>query len=153
MKNYLELVSLSAKVRRRQNRMSVVCIVLAVFLVTTIFGMADMYIRAQITQVQQDNGIFHVGVLDVSDDEAALIAARPDVSAVSRYGVIPYEEDAPYTLFGKSILVAGCDEAMMTEIIPDAIDDGNFPESTDDVMLTQNARDVYGVQIGETVTM
>ena len=72
MKNYLELVSLSAKVRRRQNRMSVVCIVLAVFLVTTIFGMADMYIRAQITQVQQDNGIFHVGVLDVSDDEAAL---------------------------------------------------------------------------------
>lgn len=86
MKNYLELVSFSAKVRRRQNRMSVVCIVLAVFLVTTIFGMADMYIRAQITQVQQDNGIFHVGVLDVSDDEAALIAARPDVSAVSRYG-------------------------------------------------------------------
>lgn len=153
MKNYLELVSLSAKVRRRQNRMSVVCIVLAVFLVTTIFGMADMYIRAQITQVQQDNGIFHVGVLDVSDDEAALIAARPDVSAVSRYGVIPYEEDAPYTLFGKSILVAGCDEAMMTEIIPDAIDDGQFPDSADDVMLTQNARDVYGVKIGETVTI
>lgn len=153
MKNYLDLVSLSAKVRRRQNRMSVVCIVLAVFLVTTIFGMADMYIRAQITQVEQDNGIFHVGVLDVSDDEAALIAARPDVSAVSRYGVIPYEEDAPYTLFGKSILVAGCDEAMMTEIIPDAIDDGQFPESADDVMLTQNARDVYGVKIGETVTI
>ena len=114
MKNYLDLVSFSAKVRRRQNRMSVVCIVLAVFLVTTIFGMADMYIRAQITQTEQDNGIFHVGVLDVSDDEAALIAARPDVSAVSRYGVIPYEADVPYTLFGKSILVAGCDEAMMT---------------------------------------
>ena len=153
MKNYLDLVSLSAKVRRRQNRMSVVCIVLAVFLVTTIFGMADMYIRAQITQVEQDNGIFHVGVLDVSDDEAALIAARPDVSAVSRYGVIPYEEDAPYTLFGKSILVAGCDEAMMTEIIPDAIDDGQFPESADDVMLTQNARDVYGVKLGDAVTI
>ena len=48
MKHYLELASLSAKVRRKQNRMSIFCIVLAVFLVTAIFGMADMYIRSQL---------------------------------------------------------------------------------------------------------
>ena len=47
MKHYLELASLSAKVRRKQNRMSIFCIVLAVFLVTAIFGMADMYIRSR----------------------------------------------------------------------------------------------------------
>ena len=50
MKHYLELASLSAKVRRKQNRMSIFCIVLAVFLVTAIFGMADMYIRSQLLQ-------------------------------------------------------------------------------------------------------
>ena len=54
MKSYLDLVPIAAKVRRRQNRMSVACIILAVFLVTTIFGMADMYIRAQIIQLKQD---------------------------------------------------------------------------------------------------
>lgn len=44
MKHYLELVPISARVHRKQNRMSIFCIILAVFLVTTIFGMADMFI-------------------------------------------------------------------------------------------------------------
>ena len=33
MKSYLSLIPISAKVRRRQNRMTILCIVLAVFLV------------------------------------------------------------------------------------------------------------------------
>lgn len=37
----------SAKVRRRQNRMTILCIVLAVFLVTVVFSMADMAIRME----------------------------------------------------------------------------------------------------------
>ncbi|MEE0434776.1 MAG: FtsX-like permease family protein [Peptococcaceae bacterium] len=152
MKSYLDLVPISAKVRRKQNRMSVACIVLAVFLVTTIFGMADMYIRAQITQVTQDNGNFHVGVCDVTDEEAALIAERPDVAAVSRYGIIPYEENNPYTLFGHSLLVAGCDDTMMTDIIADAIVDGHFPSKAGEAMLTQNVHDLYGLQLGDAVT-
>ena len=32
MKSYLSLIPISAKVRRRQNRMTILCIVLAVFL-------------------------------------------------------------------------------------------------------------------------
>ena len=56
MKHYLDLVSISAKVHRKQNRMSIFCIILAVFLITTIFGMADMFIRSQIIQAKIDNG-------------------------------------------------------------------------------------------------
>ena len=52
MKHYLDIVPISAKVHRKQNRMSICCIVLAVFLVTTIFGMADMFIRSQISKTQ-----------------------------------------------------------------------------------------------------
>ena len=47
MKSYLDLVPISAKVHRKQNRMSIICIVLAVFLVTAIFGMADMFIQTR----------------------------------------------------------------------------------------------------------
>ena len=57
MKSYLDLVPISAKVHRKQNRMSIICIVLAVFLVTAIFGMADMFIRGQILQAQQETEI------------------------------------------------------------------------------------------------
>ena len=38
MKHYLDLVPIFAKVHRRQSRMSVLCILLSVFLVTAIFG-------------------------------------------------------------------------------------------------------------------
>lgn len=153
MKSYLDLIPISARVSRRQNRMSVACILLAVFLVTTIFGMADMYIRAQITQIEQENGRFHIGIVDVTDDETAIIAARSDVAAVSRYGVIPYEEDAPYTLFGRSVMVAGCDSAFVKDIMPDFIAAGDYPQRDDEVMLTQNVHDVYGVAIGDAVTI
>lgn len=45
MKSYLDLILLSAKVRKRQNRMTLLCIIFAVFLVTSIFSMADMGVQ------------------------------------------------------------------------------------------------------------
>ena len=47
MKSYLSLIPISARVRRRQNRLTILCIVTAVFLVTAIFSMADMMLRTQ----------------------------------------------------------------------------------------------------------
>ena len=76
MKSYLDLVPISAKVRRKQSRMSIVCIVLAVFLVTAIFGMADMFIRGQILQAQQKYGNWHIKVGNISDEDAKLISLR-----------------------------------------------------------------------------
>lgn len=47
MKSYLSLIPISAKVRKRQNRMTVLCIIISVFLVTAIFSVADMMIRTE----------------------------------------------------------------------------------------------------------
>ena len=47
MKRYLDLIPISAKRHRRQSLMTRLCIFLAVFLVTAIFGMADMELRSQ----------------------------------------------------------------------------------------------------------
>lgn len=76
MRSYLDLVSIAAKIRKKQNRMSVFCIILAVFLVTVIFGMADMFIRSQMLQIQKDEGTWHVGVHGISDEGASLISHR-----------------------------------------------------------------------------
>ena len=56
MKHYLDLVSVSEKVRKKQTRMIRICITLAVFLAASIFSMADMEIRSQIYQTVQSNG-------------------------------------------------------------------------------------------------
>ena len=47
MKNYLDLIPISAKIHRRQTRMTRWCIVISVFLISAIFGMADMFLRSQ----------------------------------------------------------------------------------------------------------
>ena len=56
MKSYLSLIPISAKVRRRQNRMTILCIVLAVFLVTAVFSMADMAVRMETPNPLNKNG-------------------------------------------------------------------------------------------------
>lgn len=47
MKSYLSLIPISAKVHRRQNRMTLLCIVFSVFLVTAVFSMAEMGARME----------------------------------------------------------------------------------------------------------
>lgn len=47
MKSYLSLIPISAKVHKSQNRMTLLCIIFAVFLVTAVFSMADMSIRME----------------------------------------------------------------------------------------------------------
>ena len=47
MRSYLSLIPISARVRKRQNRMMILCIVISVLLVTVIFSAADMFIRGE----------------------------------------------------------------------------------------------------------
>ena len=69
MKHYLDLVPLSQKVHRKQSRMVRLCIILSVFLVTAIFGMADMEIRCQKAQAEINYGKWHAGLQSMSDEE------------------------------------------------------------------------------------
>lgn len=57
MKSYLSLIPLSAKVQKRQNRMTRLCIVFAVFLVTAVFSMADMGVRMEQSRLSKKHGI------------------------------------------------------------------------------------------------
>ena len=60
MKSYLSLIPISAKVRKRQNRMTMLCIIISVLLVTMIFSMADMAIRMEKTRVIKEHGNWHI---------------------------------------------------------------------------------------------
>ena len=62
MKHYLDLVPISAKIHKKQSRMSIFCIVLAVFLVTTIFGMADM-LPLRISAMKKQQLLLHALIL------------------------------------------------------------------------------------------
>ena len=152
MKSYLDLVPISAKVRRKQNRMSIVCIVLAVFLVTAIFGMADMFIRGQILQAQQKYGNWHIKVGNISDEDAKLISLRPDVAAVSDYGVLNFRGDQGYTLSGKNVIICGSSESAVAETF-DTLGVGTFPKNKKEALITDNAKDMLKLEIGEQISI
>ncbi len=153
MKSYLDLVPISAKVHKRQNRMSVFCIVLAVFLVTAIFGMADMFIRSQIMQARMEDGNWHVMVRNINEEQAALISARPDVTASSWYGVLNFRGDQGYTVSGKNVLVFGSEESFVTEMQTDEIQDGTFPQKDNEAMITEHAKTMLALQIGDVISV
>ncbi|QIB69677.1 FtsX-like permease family protein [Aminipila butyrica] len=151
MKSYLDLVPISAKVHQRQNRMSVFCIVLAVFLVTAIFGMADMFIRSQIMQARMEYGDWHIAVRDISEEQAKIISVRPEVTASSWYGVLNFRGDQGYTLSGKEVAICGSEESWITDMQTDVIQEGAFPQKDQEAVITENAKTALGLQIGDSI--
>ncbi len=153
MKRYLDLVPISAKIHKKQSRMSIFCIVLAVFLMTTIFGMADMFIRSQVIKTQTETGNWHIGVQNITDEDAAIIAARPDVEALAPYDVLNYNSDQGYTVNGTETLICGGNETLFTKIFSNMIAAGSFPQNNDEAMVTENAKDMLNLSIGDHITL
>ena len=52
MKSYLSLIPISAKVRKKQNHLTIMCIAISVFLVTAIFSMAEIGLRMEIDRLK-----------------------------------------------------------------------------------------------------
>ena len=118
MKHYLDLIQISAKQHKKQNRMTRLCIVLAVFLVTVIFGMADMEIRSQMIQAVKSDGSWHAGFL-VDEEQGALLKARPEVEHIARYGVLNYHLRDGYRIEGIETAICGFDKELL-EMFPAA---------------------------------
>lgn len=150
MKSYLGLIPISAKVHRRQNRMTIICIVLAVFLVTSIFSLADMYTRMENERLIRKHGNYHVSFENISEDKADLIAQRSDVEASSWYGALNPDADMDYYINGKKTVLYGAEEDYLTDIRNYSIE-GFLPQSKDEVILSAEAETLPGVKIGDSI--
>lgn len=153
MKSYLDLIPVSYKIHKRQSRMTRICIFLSVFLVAVIFGMADMEIRSQKQQVIRNEGNWHAAFLHLDDEQAALIAARPEVDAASRYETLNYRMDTGYLLGGNETVICGMDKSFQELIPAGSIVEGSYPEGDNTVVLTRNAKERLGVEIGSTISL
>lgn len=152
MKSYLGLIPLSAKVRRRQNRMTVLCILIAVLLVTAIFSMADMAIRMETARVIDSHGYWHAMLQSLPEETADAITAEPEVKASARYDGLNFTLSEDYTMDGKPCVVVGGDEAILTEIYDD-LAEGHFPQTPDEILLSRRAKTMLSVEVGDKVTL
>ena len=69
MNSYLDLVKEYAEKHKRKNRMSLFVILLAVALVATIFGMADMELQTQQISMKKQYGSWHIGIKDMAKEQ------------------------------------------------------------------------------------
>ncbi len=152
MKSYLSLVPISGKVRKRQNRMTIFCVIISVLLVTAIFSVADMWIRASSEGLQQKHGNWHIRLENISQDIAEEIAQRPDVAAVGWSETFNTDADQPFYIGEKKAALYGADSIYLAELV-NALEEGSLPQGDNDIMLSSNARLALDVKIGDHVTV
>ena len=77
MRSYLSLIPISARVHRRQNRMTLLCIIFAVFMVTAIFSMAEMGARMEQSRLSDKHGEFSLidSLMDTAMGQTLMITA------------------------------------------------------------------------------
>ena len=152
MRSYLSLVAISGKVRKRQNRMTIFCVIISVLLVTAIFSVADMWIRASSEGLRQKHGNWHIRLENISQDIAEEIARRPDVAAVGWSETFNTDADQPFYIGEKKAALYGADSIYLAELV-NALEEGSLPQSDNDIMLSSNARLALDVKIGDHVTV
>ena len=152
MKSYLSLVPISGKVRKRQNRMTIFCIIISVLLVTAIFSVADMFIRAQRERLQHKHGNWHIQLENISQDTAEEISRRSDVDSIGWSETFNADTDQPFYIGEKKAALYGTDSIYLAELV-NALEEGSLPQSDDDIMLSSNAKLALDVKIGDHVTV
>ncbi len=153
MRSYLSLIPISAKVHKRQNRMTLFCIIISVFLVTAIFSVTEMFLRTENSNMEKEHGRWHIRVENISQETAEEISRRSDVTAVGMQESFNFEAEQPYYIEGKKAALYGTDEIYMTRLAADSLEKGTFPQSDGQVMLSSNAGLAMDIQIGDKVTV
>ena len=152
MKSYLSLIPISAKVHRRQSRMTRICIILAVFLVTSIFSMLEMWTNGQTMAMRSNHGDWHIILQNISEDEAKQIIDSSDVAYSSWYDDINVNADQGYYINGKNAVLYGIEETYVTDIMKYPLE-GSYPQNEKEVALSADAKELFNVQIGDNITL
>ena len=152
MRSYLSLVPISAKVHKRQSRMTRICIILAVFLVTSIFSMAEMWTDAETTAMRHNHGDWHIALQNVSKDEAEQIRKNSNVAVSSWYDEINTDVEQNYYIDGKNAVLYGIEESYITDIMKYPTE-GVYPQNENEVALSADAKELFSVKIGDEITL
>ncbi len=152
MKSYLSLISISAKARRKQNRLILLCIVFAVFLVTTVFSCAEIMTKGQTEGMIRHHGSHHIVISGLSEAAAEQIAAREDVSVAAWCNALGEDDYEKYYIDDTRVILYGTEQTYIDNIRAYE-KEGAFPQNDGEVMLNTGAKERLGVQAGDSVTL
>ncbi len=145
MNSYLSLVSEYAKAHKKKNRLTIICIAISVMLITAIFGMADMSIRAQISEHIREKGNYHALISNISDSAAAKIDSQKDVAVSGWLGMT-----ADVDFQGEMMMVQGGDEDISAQMNL-LIEQGTYPQSAFECAIDRLAMEQFDLSVGDSI--
>lgn len=152
MRSYLSLIPISGKVHRKSNRMTLLCIIISVLLVTAIFSMADMSVRMEKTRILNRHGNWSVVLTNLTGEQSAALVENPDIKSASWYGKLNEDAKEDFSLNGRKLLVCGAQESYLRDMW-DGILEGSFPKNGDEILLSENAKTLLNLKIGDQVVV
>ncbi|MCM1327727.1 MAG: ABC transporter permease [Bacteroidales bacterium] len=152
MRSYLSLVPISAHVHRRQSRMTRVCIILAVFLITSLCSIADAWIESEKAAMIDKHGNYHILLQNLPEAEAEEIGGRLDVAAAAWCNELNHEADKDYYMDGRKIVLYGTSEVYIADIRNYSIE-GDFPQSDKEILLSEDAKELFAVKAGDSIVL
>lgn len=152
MRSYLSLIPISAKVRKRQNRMTILCIIISVLLVTMVFSTADMFIRTKSSELQEKHGNWHIRLENISQSMGQEISQRSDTAGVGWVEEFNSDADQPYYIGEKKAALYGTDNIYLSQL-SNALEEGVLPQNDREIMLSSNAKTALDVSLGDRITL
>ena len=122
--------------------MTRICIILAVFLVTSIFSMAEMWTDAETTAMRHNHGDWHIALQNVSKDEAEQIRKNSNVAVSSWYDEINTDAEQNYYIDGKNAVLYGIEESYITDIMKYPTE-GVYPQNETNTKFNQKVQTKY----------
>lgn len=151
MRNYLSLASVLAKAHKRQNRMTIFCIMLAVILITGVFTMADMEYRHETVRMMEKHGNWHIALKNITKEEAEAVSKEVWIKEGSWYDVVNYDLEENYNVSGKQTVVCGVSQNW--DNIALCMKEGTLPKSDSEIAVSENYRRQFSKEIGDTVSL
>lgn len=152
MKSYLSLIPISQRTCRKSNRLTLICIILAVFLVTSCFSIVDIWSEGEEKSTIRRHGNYHIILNGISMEEAEKIAQEAAVSSAAWYRAAGQEKDEGYRINGKRIVLYGAEPSYINDIRNYEME-GTYPENDNEVILSADAKEQLGIHAGDSITI
>lgn len=151
MKHYLKLVPISAKIHRKQSKMTRICITLAVLLVAVMFGLADMYLQGVTRHQMEESGNWHYEFHSIDTQTASFISARPDVEIAGWHDTISSE--AGYSIKEQTISISAQERKVFEDIFLNGITEGEYPDTPNEIAVSSSFKNTASASLNETIAL
>lgn len=151
MKNYLNLVPISAKVHRKQSKMTRICITLAVFLVAVMFGLADMYLQGLTKKEMQENGNWHYTITSIDTKTATFISSRPEVEIFGYKNIIPIDEGC--SVNGHNTAICSQNADIFEDVFLNNIAEGEYPNNENEIAVSYLLKNSASISLNQTISL